>query len=221
MVAVTQQMPETAERTRPAVERTSSLARLKSLHAEAVETARLANLLGRSLYVCFTLPVLGMLTIGMAYGASLASQLVWFGFVLAASIALGIAHRQAMRQPFDRTALKAFAQDLNAILLFAGFAWGGGAFLALPAGTYAVGAILFAAVPALAVTALLRAREALYLFLAPAAALVAAASLLKPFSNGMLAAGLILAVSAVIAAAAVLREHWISNSGKPAMLSFP
>jgi hypothetical protein len=221
MVAVMHPLPQTPERHRPAEERTSALAQLKVLHAEAEETARLANLLGRSLYVGLALPVLGVLTIGMADEVSPASQLVWCGFVAAVSIALLIAYRHAMRQPFERATLKNFSKDLSAILLFAGFAWGAGAFLALPVGTYAVAAILFAAAPAIAVAALLRQREALFLFLAPAAALAAAGSLLMPFAHGTLAAGLILTVSAVIAGAAVLREYWAGNSGKPAMLSFP
>jgi hypothetical protein len=221
MVAVIQPLPQTPVSPRPAEGRSSALAQLKLLHAEAEETARLANLLGRSLYVGLALPVLGVLTIGLADEVSPVSQLVWCGFVAAVSIALLIAYRHAMRQPFERAALKNFARDLSAILLFAGFAWGAGAFLALPPGTNAVAAILFAAAPAIAVSTLLQQREALFLFLAPAAALAAAGSLLKPFANGTLEAGLILAVSAVIAGAAVLREHWASNSGKPAMLSFP
>jgi len=219
MVAVPKQTPQTAPR--PSEGRVSALAQLKSLHTEAEETARLANLLGRSLYVGLALPVLAVLTIGMAVEANPISQLVWCGFVAAVSIALLVAYRHAIHQPFERAVLKDFSKDLSAILLFAGFAWGAGAFLALPAGANAAGAVLFAAAPAIIVTALLRAREALFLFLAPAAALAAAGSLLKPFADGMLAAGLILAVSAVIAGAAVLREHWTGNSGKPAMLSFP
>ena len=221
MAAVTQQMPQTAVSPRPEVEHTSALAQLKTLHAEAAETARLANLLGRSLYAGLVLPVLAVLTIGMADNVNPVSQLVWCALVSAVTFALLLAYRHAMHQPFERSVLKDFSKDLGAILLFAGFAWGAGAFLALPSGASAVAAVLFAAVPAIAVTALLRAREALFLFLAPAAALAAAASLLKPFADSMLVAGLILAVTAAIAGAAVLRERFASKHTKPAMLSFP
>lgn len=221
MVAVRQQTPQTTPRSRSPEERTSALAQLKVLHSEAAETAGLANLLGRSLYVALALPVLSILTVGMADGANPASQLVWCGFMMAVAIALFVAYRHAMRRPFERAVLKDFAKDLSAILLFAGFAWGAGAFLALPQGTVAVAAIVFAAAPAIVIAAMLRHREALYLFLAPAAALTAAGSLLRPFADGMLAAGLILAASAVIAGAVVLRDRWTSHSGKPAMLSFP
>ena len=97
--------------------------------------------------------------------------------------------------------LSAFAQDLSACLLYAGFAWGAGAFLALGSGTSAAAALLYAGVPAVAVALLLRERQAVLLFLAPVAALTAFACVLRPFANGAFAAALVLIVCALIAAA--------------------
>jgi hypothetical protein len=115
-------------------------------------------------------------------------------------------------------ALKSFAKDLSAILLYAGFAWGAGAFLALPAGTNVAAAILFAAAPGIAIAALLREREAVFLFLAPVATLGSFASVLRPFADGALTAGLILIACAAVAAAAVLRDRRGGDFVKPAML---
>jgi len=95
---------------------------------------------------------------------------------------------------------------MSAILLYAGFAWGAGAFLALPAGTSLAASIVFAIVPSIAVAILLREREAVFLFLAPASMLTAFAGVLKPFAGGALDAGLILIAATAIAGAAVLAE---------------
>jgi hypothetical protein len=221
MAAVTQLYPQPQERPGKSEDRGGSIARLKLLHAEAEETARLANLLGRSLYAGIALPVLGTLTVGFTFETGPASQLVWCILVTAVALAMLAAYRRAMRRPFERGALKDFAKDLSAILLFAGFAWGSGAFLALPAAASATGAVVFAAVPALLVAYLLRDREALLLFLAPVAALTAAAALLKPFAGGLLLSGVIVFVCAAIAGAVVLFERVTGESSKPAMLSLP
>jgi hypothetical protein len=221
MVAIMQSLPQAPERLQKADERVGSIATLKRLHAEAEETAQLANLLGRSLYAGIALPILGVLTVGMSVEMSPTPQLVWCGFVAAVAGAMLLAYRNAMRRPFERPALKDFAKDLSAILLFAGFAWGSGAFLALPAGTTAIAAVLFVTAPAMIIAYLLRDREALLLFLAPAACLTLVASLLKPYEGGVVVAALVLAASAAVACAAILYERVAGLESKPAMLSLP
>lgn len=221
MVAIRRILPQSVDRTQKADARGGSLAKLKLLHAEAEETARLANLLGRSLYAGITLPVLAILTVGLSVEMRPAPQLVWCLFVAAVSGAMLIAYRHAMRRPFERTALKDFTKDLSAILLFAGFAWGSGAFLALPLATASLPAILFVALPAIAIAYLLRDREALLLFLAPSAVLTVVASLLKPFAGGIGVAVTILAVSVAIGAVAVFYDRLRGAQSKPAMLSLP
>lgn len=221
MVAIMHSVPQPAELLQKSGERFGPIAKLKSLHAEAEETARLANLLGRSLYAGIALPVLGILTLGLSIDMSPAPQLVWCGFVAAVAGAMLLAYRHAMKKPFERPALKDFAKDLSAILLFAGFAWGSGAFLALPAGTLAIAAILFVASPSIIVAYLLRDREALFLFLAPTAVLTIIASLLKPFEGGVWAAATVLATSAAIAGAVFAYQRMTGLQSRPAMLSLP
>jgi hypothetical protein len=221
MVAIMQSTPHVVEAFHKADDRFGSIAKLKSLHAEAEETARLANLLGRSLYAGIALPILGVVTLGLSVDMSPGPQLAWCGFLAAVAGAMLLAYRHAMQRPFERPALKDFAKDLSAILLFAGFAWGSGAFLALPTGTTAVPAILFVAVPSIVIAYLLRDREALFLFLAPSAVLAVIASLVKPFDGGVWLAALLLATSGAIAGATVLYQRVTGLHSRPAMLSLP
>lgn len=222
MVAITKLYPaQTPAPQSKHKERDGSIARLKALHGEAEETARLANILGRSLYAGLALPVLAILTVALSVEMSPAPQLIWCLFVGAVSVAILVAYRHAMRQPFERTSLKHFAKDLSAILLFAGFAWGSGAFLALPVGTQPVAALVFTAAPAVIIAYLLRDRVALFLFLAPVTALSAAACLLKPFAGGAWDALLTIVAAAVIAGATVLYERLTGEKSKPAMLALP
>ncbi|MDE1985998.1 MAG: hypothetical protein KGL29_13485 [Alphaproteobacteria bacterium] len=201
------------------IEPSVAITKLAHLRAEAEETARLANLLGRSLYVAIVLPVLGVLTVGLAEGMNLSSQLVWGGFVALSSIAMLRSYTHTIGQPFEREALKSFAKDLSAILLYTGFAWGAGAFLALPAATGMTGAILFAIAPAIVIALLLREREAVFLFLAPVAMLASFASVLRPFADGTLDAGLILVACAAVAGLTVLIDRRATGDFvRPAML---
>jgi hypothetical protein len=201
--------------------RAGSLAKLKVLHAEAEETARLANLLGRSGYVGAALPFLAIVTIGMSIGVGTAPKIVWLLLVGAVALAMLIAYRHAMKRPFERPALKDYAKDLSAILLFAGFAWGAGAFLTLPSGLSATAAVAFATLPAMAIAYLLRDRDALALFLAPITGLTAAACLLKPYAGGWTAAAAVVVTSALLVGATHLYERLTGIQSKPAMLSLP
>jgi hypothetical protein len=222
MVAITKLFPsQTPAPQSKRKDRGGAIARLKALHSEAEQTARLANILGRSLYVGVALPLLAILTVGLSVQMSPAPQMVWCLFVVAVSGAILIAYRHAMRQPFARATLLYFAKDLSAILLFAGFSWGSGAFLALPAQTPLLGALVFAAAPAVLIAYLLRDREALFLFLAPVTGLTAIASLLKPFAGGAWTAALTIGLALSIATAALLYDRLTGDKSKPAMLSLP
>jgi len=178
-----------------------AVARLAQMHAEAVETARLANLLGRAWHAAVALPVLAVLTVVLFGGAGTPPLVAWGILIAVASLAIARSYGAAMRQPFERAALHAFAQDLSACLLYAGFAWGAGAFLVLGGGASGGTALLFASVPAVVLAALLRERNAMLLFLAPVATLTAFACVLRPFSGGALAAALVLIACAVVATA--------------------
>ena len=224
MVAIIKSLQPAAPRhpeAEPAKHGSGAIAKLKALHDEAEETARLANLLGRSSYVGMSLPVLAIVTMGLSVDVSPAPQLAWIACVGAVAGAMLIAYRRAMRRPFERTALKEYAKDLSAILLFAGFAWGAGAFLALPAATPAIATVLFALLPAAIIAYLLRDRDALALFLAPVTVATVAACLLKPFAGGWLTGGVVVLAAAALVGAAHLFERVTGIPSKPAMLSLP
>ena len=217
--ARSQAMPETAERRAEEIgELSGGFAKLAYLHEEARETARLANLLGRSLYAAIALSALAILAITLNDGTWQARALVWCAFVAAAAVAMLRNYAHTIGQPFERAALRSFAKDMSAILLYAGFAWGSGAFLLLPAGTGIAASILFAAAPAIAIAALLREREAVFLFLAPVTTLASFASVLRPFAGGALGAGLIVIACAGIAAVVALRDRRGRDFARPAML---
>lgn len=187
------------------------VSRLAELHAEAEETSRLANLLGRSIHAAITLPVLAGAV--LAFGqVGWPETIAWAGFILASSAAILVAWRRTMRQPFERAALKSFSRDLSAILVFAGFAWGAGAFLALPATATLAGVLLFAASAPVAAALLLRERESVFAFLAPVTALASFACVLRPLPGGALDAALVLIAAAAVAAITMLGGRWTAPS---------
>jgi len=197
--------------------------KLAALHVEARETARLANLLGRSAYVVLALPALTLAALavgGLTDG--LVRPLVWTAFMAAATAAIVVAYRHAIGRPFERDALKSFSQDLSAILLFAGFAWGAGAFLAMtphmPTGAMA----LFVAAGGVSVGVLLREQEMLFRFLAPAAVLTSLACVLRPSAGGVPDLALVLIVSAAIGGVSVLAERLRNRASEmPELAGFP
>jgi hypothetical protein len=182
------------------------VAMLAALHAEAEETARLANLLGRSIHAAIALAAMTAIVFALG-GNGLAPSLAWLTFMAVAVGATALAYRRTIAQPFAREALKSFSQDFNPILLFAGFAWGAGAFLALPAAAAPGTALVFAAGAGAALAVLLREREAVFLFLAPATALTAFACVLRPLPGNVLEAALVLLGAGAVAGAMLLAER--------------
>lgn len=198
----------------------SAIARLAILHAEAEETARLSNLLGRSFYVAIVLPLAAGVTIAFSTAAGAPRCVSWAVLVIMASLAIARAYSVTISQPFERAALKAFSQDLSAVLLYAGFAWGTGAFLVLASSAPIGTAVLFASAPTLALALLLRERNAVFLFLAPVVALTSFACVLRPFSSGALQAALVLIFCTAVAGAIFAidrRRSQLSANALPAL----
>ena len=178
------------------------IAQLALLHDEARETALLANLLGRTSYAATALAVATLLTVLLARGTMpIAEPAVWLVLMLIGIGAMARNYARAIQQPFERGILREFAYDQNAIAVYAGFAWGAGAYLALGPQTPPLALAIFAAaVPAImAVT--LRTREISLAFLAPAAGLSAFAAVLRPLPEGPLAAAFVLIACAVVGGA--------------------
>lgn len=199
-----------------------ALSRLAALHEEAGETARLANLLGNALHVILMLPALALAVLWLGGGTTPWTDGLWLGFVGTAALFLARFYRQAIRQPFARLQLKRFAARLSSCLLFAGFAWGAGAYLALPSYGGPLAAVLFATAPALAILLALREREAVFLFILPVSFLTAFAAVLRPFADGMLVSALVLLSSVLVCALAMARDPRKAGDGvKAAMLILP
>ena len=175
----------------------SPLGRLKALHSEAEETARLANLLGRSFTVAIALPLGALATLVYA-DRGLAPELSWAVLIGLAAAVMLHAYRRTIRAPFERVALRAFADDLKAILLYAGFAWGAGAFLALVSSADPILTVLFATLACAAVAGLLRSADMVLHFTAPVAALTAAATVLRPLPGGALTGLAVLGACVVV-----------------------
>jgi hypothetical protein len=210
------------EALQPVTRETSNpVAKLAMLHDEAQDTARLANVLGRSLYVSIAFAAMAAATFALG-GNGMLEGIVWTVFMAVGAVAIALAYRRTIRRPFERAALKSFSQDLNAILVFSGFAWGAGAFLTLPA-TASVGALVaFSAGAGIAVALLLREQERVFLFLAPTAALTSFACVLRPLSGGALDASFVLiACSAVAAAVARASQMRTDEGGIVELAGFP
>jgi hypothetical protein len=182
------------------------LTRLARLHEEAAETAELANLLGRTLYAIILLPLLALPAL-IASSAPGAQRAGWCAFVLLASAALYRVYAHAMKSPFDRETLRSFAEDLNAVMLFAGFAWGAGAFLVLSSSTEPAFAVLFSAGAATLLTSVVRIRKAVLYFAVPAALMTAGAALLRPLALAPVTACLVLVTCAFVAFAVMLSDR--------------
>lgn len=182
----------------------AEMARLATLHHEAEETARLANLLGRAPQAMLFLALAAGFAMALTVvTASAAAVTAWMVLMVIGLGAMARAYRQAIRAPFERPALSSFTADLTAILTYTGFAWGAGAFLLLPANAGLAAAMAYAVLPAAGLVALLRAREPALAFLAPAAMLSAFAMVLRPLPAGALAAGLTVLTMALLGFAAL------------------
>jgi len=167
----------------------SALERLNRLHNESVETARLANLLGRVPFAAAILSAGCVLVVVASLGLGAPFMLgTWTALVLTAVVALIRVERHAVSSEFELLPLRAFALDLNAVMIYAGFAWGSGAFLAFGTAAETPSLVLFTLGAAAAMGAVMRARNATLYFLVPNIALGALAAY---FSSGLGAASVI------------------------------
>ncbi len=191
----------------PAPSRTgphTELARLAALHAEAQETALLANLLGRAPHAMVGLAVAAGLSAAFAAGQMPGAQiLAWLFLMIAGLGVMARSYSRAIAAPFERAALRSFERDLTALTLYLGFAWGAGAFLMLPT-AIPFSAVSYAAITSAGFAVLLKDRNIALCFLGPAGALSALACVLRPLPGGPLAAVLVVAFSACVAGAILL-----------------
>jgi len=184
-------------------------ARLLAIRDEAEQTAYLANLLGRTLHLSILLPVL--LVAALILAAPPLARAASFAMIVLMGVgALLHAYRRGMNAPFERTSLEKFSADLDAILLYAGFAWGAGAFLILPGNTDPATAVMFSACTAAIVASVVREREAVLMFAAPAGLLTALAAFLRPLELAPVTAGLAVLAS-IFVAGSVFLSSWMKE----------
>lgn len=182
------------------------IARLAELRDEAAETALLANLLGRVPHLAAAL--LGAtVVVALLVHAPLAPLLTWLTLIGAGLVALLRAYVIMIAAPFERAPLRFFARDLQAIMLYVGFAWGAGSFLALPADVTIGQLLAFGAGAAALVALLARVSGAVACFAIPAMSLSAASALNRPWEISIFAGAAILAAGLVIMGVAYLGER--------------
>lgn len=198
----------------------SGIERLAALHDEARETAILANLLDRTPYVAAALTVFAGAAIFAGAGVMPAAEpATWVVLMLIGVGAILRSYRRTISQPFELGALREFSADLQAILLYCGFAWGAGAYLALGPSVSPWALIAFSAGAAIVVAALLRTKEIALGFVVPVAALSAFATVLRPLPTGPLGAAFVLIACGVVAYAIFWAERFFEPAPIAAKLS--
>jgi hypothetical protein len=185
----------------------SALERLTGLHNEAVETLRLTNLFARVPLAAGALGA-GCATLLIISGGSGSTIFIglWTIFVGTAVLAMLRVARRTLSTPLELPSLRAAALDLNAVMLYAGFAWGAGAFIGMPAGATLLNLLSFTLGGTLALGIILRTRGATLYFLLPNIALAAAAALFG--SAGLIATGMVLLVGGGLIGAIELFERF-------------
>ena len=184
------------------------LTRLSQLHDEAAKTALLANLLGRAPYAAVALLSAALVTAALvASTAPIAELGTWLVLVAAGLGASARAYAKAIRAPFELATLQGFARDLSATLVYAGFAFGAGAILVLPANVSLLTLLAFGAGTSALLGAFLRVRDMTLCFLIPAVTLSAFAAVLRPFQGGVTDMAAMLVAGAAVVVAVQLAER--------------
>ena len=167
--------------------------RLVRLHAETSEAGRLVVFLRAALNAASVFMLMGTCVLLLG-GATLAHNFAWAALMLVGVTALLYSYIRTNAAVFDRAPISESARNLRLIFLYMGFAWGAGAFLAVPAMPSSVAAVLFAAIPTLLLALLLRDGPAIALFLVSAGLLTVAAAFLHawphPIRDALLIFGL-------------------------------
>jgi hypothetical protein len=184
------------------------LTRLSQLHDEAAKTALLANLLGRAPYAAAALAAAAVVTATLVGStAPIAELATWLALVAAGLGAVARVYAKAIRAPFELATLQSFARDLSATLVYAGFAFGAGAVLVLPAHVSLLALLAFGAGTSAVVGALLRVRDMTLCFLIPAVTLSAFAAIVRPFQGGAADMAAMLVAGAAVMVAIQLAER--------------
>ena len=196
----------------------TALNALSQLHGEATQAASLAGFLDAAVNAAGALVLFSMAALAFGAGTALKPCFFWSVLMLLAVLALLRSYIRSTAAAFDRAPMEEAAKDLRAILLYAGFAWGTGAFLVLAPDTAPLAGLAFIALPSLMLSLLLKDREGALAFLVPATAVAVGAAILQPWPDSGLAVALLLMLQSAIAAHAFLRGR-TARAGLPAGLA--
>jgi hypothetical protein len=177
-----------------------ALTRLPKIHAEISDTVSLARFLRSAVTAGAALILLGALALMLAGGAGIQQEFAWSVLVLAGVAAMLRSYIKSTAQGFDRAPLRESARDLRAIMFYAGFAWGSGAFLLLGNNPVPITGLCFAVLPGAFLLPLLKDRAACLNFIVPVTGLTASAIILEPWGDASVALAMLLLVQGAIAA---------------------
>lgn len=195
----------------------AALDRLPLLHAESAGNTGLAQFLAGAVYAAGTLTLLGMAALTFGAGTTLKSCFAWAFLVLIGVGALLRSYIRSTAAVFDRAPLTEAAQDLRAILLYVGFAWGAGAFLVLSPVAGPVATLAFAGLPSLAIALILKDQGGPLAFVIPVTILSLTAAVLQPWPDAGLDTALLLMLQSSIVARIILSSRR-PRAGLPAGL---
>jgi hypothetical protein len=185
---------------------TAALDRLASLHVETSEAGRLVMFLRASVHAAFFFMLMGVSVLFLG-GTTIGQDFSWAVLVLIGVVALLHSYIRTNAAVFDRAPVSEAARNLRAVFFYLGLAWGVGAFLVLPADTPSLPAILFAVIPALVLTLLLKDARGLAAFLVPTSAFAIAAAFVRPWPHPGLDVFLILVLQWGPLLGIVMRRH--------------
>ena len=185
----------------------AALERLPLLHDESADNKELARFLAGAVYAAGALTLLGMAVLAFDAGATLKSCFAWALLVVIGVGAMLRSYIRSTAAMFDRTPLTEAAQDFRAILLYAGFAWGAGAFLVLPPVAGPLAILVFAGLPSLGLALILKDQGGPLAFVIPVTILSLTAAILQPWADAGLDAALLLMLQGSIVVRILLQNR--------------
>jgi hypothetical protein len=139
-------------------------------------------------------------------GGTLKAEFAWAVLVLFAVVAMTRNFIRGFARSLRRVPLEEAASDLRVLLLYAGAAWGSGAFLVMPTLPAPLLTFSFAVAPALALAFILKDRKGIIAFTVPATLITAGAALIGAWPLDIWISPAILAAAAGIVSFSALRQ---------------
>jgi hypothetical protein len=185
---------------------------LPRLHDEAGRDLRLAQFLARAPQACIVLLIAGAL-VALSSANGLAAEFTWAVMLLAGIVVIVSNHMRNFAALQPRQSLQAAVSHLRGLFLYAGLAWGSGAFLVLPGEPVPVLTFVFAVVPAAVLALIVKDRQAIAAFAAPASVATVIAALLAGWPQAAWVSAAILAALPGIIALPALQKNPLRLSG--------